>query len=119
IAGTAAAVTYPAADETRFTLPSAVHHLDTLTLDYTQPGSDPMLRDTALATGSPAATASGIGVTNDTANVSPSTPTLVNPADTTHVNTATPTLTETGRAPCRENAENAAVEVCSTSNYSS
>src|SRR5205823_14460292 len=36
IAGTAAAVTYPAADETRFTLASAVHHLDTLTLDYTQ-----------------------------------------------------------------------------------
>src|SRR2546427_915823 len=48
IAGTATAVTYPAANQTRFTLASNVHHLDSLALTYTKPGSDPMVRDTAL-----------------------------------------------------------------------
>jgi len=33
IAGTAGTVTYPAANQTRFTLSSTVRHLDTLTLD--------------------------------------------------------------------------------------
>src|SRR5438270_486020 len=37
IGGTAAAVTYPAANQTRFTLSSAVHHADVLTLAYAQP----------------------------------------------------------------------------------
>src|SRR5205823_1189615 len=92
VAGSATAVSYPAANQTRFTLASTVHHLDTLGLTYTKPGSDPMIRDTALATGNAAATASGIGVTNNTANVSPSTPTVVSPADAARVNTATPTL---------------------------
>jgi len=57
IAGTAASVSYPTANQTRFTRFSAVHHLDALALTYTKPGSDPMVRDTALATGNPAATA--------------------------------------------------------------
>ena len=39
--GSAAAVTYPTADQTRFTLASAVNHLDTLSLDYTAPGANP------------------------------------------------------------------------------
>src|SRR5207245_3050054 len=44
IAGTGAAVSYPAANQTRFTLFSALHHLDTLALTYTKPGADPMVR---------------------------------------------------------------------------
>src|SRR2546428_8028671 len=51
IAGTATAVSYPAANQTRFTLASTVHHLDSLALTYTKPGSDPMVRDTATLTG--------------------------------------------------------------------
>src|SRR5207249_6181413 len=43
IAGTGS-VSYPAANQTRFTLFSAVHHLDSLALTYTKPGSDPMVR---------------------------------------------------------------------------
>src|SRR5204862_4904831 len=57
IAGTATAVSYPAANQTRFTLASTVHHLDSLALTYTKPGSDPMVRDAALATGNAGATA--------------------------------------------------------------
>src|SRR5439155_16968165 len=57
IAGTAAAVSYPAANQTRFTLASTVHHLDTLTLDYTAPGSNPKVRDAATPTGNAAVTA--------------------------------------------------------------
>src|SRR5438067_9118705 len=40
IAGTATAVSYPAANQTRFTLASTVHHLASLALTYTKPGSD-------------------------------------------------------------------------------
>src|SRR5207302_855380 len=76
---------------------SGVHHLDTLALTYTKPGSDPMVRDTALATGNAAGTATLLSgsITNNTTNVSPSTPTLVGPADAARLNTATPTLTAT------------------------
>src|SRR5207245_9041412 len=95
IAGTATAVTYPAANQTRFTLSSTVHHLDTLALTYTNPGSDPIVRDTATPSGNPAATASGLAVTNNTANVAPSTPALVSPADAARLNTPTPTVTDT------------------------
>src|SRR5205823_3854264 len=119
VAGSATAVSYPAANQTRFTLASTVHHLDTLALTYTKPGSDPMVRDTALATGNPAATASGSGVTNNAANVSPSTPTLVSPADTTRLNTATPTLTATFSDPDSQDTGKVTFEVCSTSNCSS
>ena len=44
IAGTATAVSYPAANQTQFTLSSAVHHLDSLALTYTQPGRNPMVK---------------------------------------------------------------------------
>src|SRR5256885_4510787 len=47
IVGTAAAVSYPAADQTRFALSSDVDHLDALALTYTKPGSEPMVRDAA------------------------------------------------------------------------
>jgi len=74
-------VSYPAANQTRFTLSSAVHHLDSLALTYTKPDSDPMVRDTALPAGNAAATATlnNASITNNTTNVSPSTPTLVSP----------------------------------------
>src|SRR5205823_6858254 len=119
VAGSATAVSYPAANQTRFTLASTVHHLDTLALTYTKPGSDPMIRDTALATGNPAATASGIGVTNNTANVSPSPPTLVSPVDAARLDTATPTLTATFSDPDSQDTGKVTFEVCSTSNCSS
>src|SRR5438270_9200544 len=57
IAGTASAVTYPAANKTELTLPSAGKHLDSLDRHYTKPGSDPMIHDTALAAGNASATA--------------------------------------------------------------
>src|SRR5437764_3910860 len=57
IAGTAAAISYPAANQTRFTLFSAVQHLEALALTYTKPGSDPMGRDAAAPPVTPAATA--------------------------------------------------------------
>src|SRR5207253_5126108 len=68
IAGTASVVSYPAANQTRFALASAVHHLDSLALTYTKPGSDPMVRDAALATGNPAATdtLNNASITNNT-----------------------------------------------------
>src|SRR6266566_6571533 len=47
VAGTATAVSYPAANQTRFTLSSTVHHLDSLALTYTKPGSNPMVGDFA------------------------------------------------------------------------
>src|SRR5205814_3132382 len=73
IAGTAGAVSYLTANQTRFALASTVHHLDSLTLDYTKPSSNPMIRDLAFPTGNAAATASGLAVTNNTTNVGPST----------------------------------------------
>src|SRR5207244_2038738 len=120
-AGTAAAVSYPAANQTRFTLSSAVHHLDTLALTYTKPGSDPMVRDTALATGNTAATATlnNASITNNTTDVSPSTPTLVSPADAARLNSATPTLTATFLDSDSQDTGKVTFEVCSTSNCSS
>src|SRR4029078_5323277 len=73
IAGTATAVTYAAANQTQFTLSGAMHHLDTLALTYTKPGSNPMVRDTALATGNPAATATlaNASITNRNSHATP------------------------------------------------
>ena len=48
ISGTSANATYPAANQTRFTLASAVHHLDSLALAYTKPGSGDMIGDLRL-----------------------------------------------------------------------
>src|SRR5581483_5705485 len=52
-------VTYTAANKASFDLASAVHHRDVLTLAYTKPGSNPMVRDIATPVGNPAATAGG------------------------------------------------------------
>ena len=112
IAGTGT-VSYPAANQTRFTLASTVHHLDVLSLDYTKPGSDPMVRDTAISTGNPAATVSGISVTNNTANLAPATPTLVSPANGAQLNSATPTLTATFSDPDTQDTGKVTFEVCS------
>src|SRR5581483_11466606 len=48
-------VTYPAANQTRFTLSSPVHHLASLQLAYTKPGSGATIRDTAQPTGNASA----------------------------------------------------------------
>src|SRR5437868_4935215 len=121
VAGTATAVTYPAANQTRFVLSSTVHHLDSLALTYTKPGSDPMVRDTALATGNAAATGTllNASITQSTTNASPSTPTLVTPADTARLNSTTPTLTATFGDPDSQDTGKLTFEVCSTSNCSS
>src|SRR5207237_5076153 len=97
IAGTATVVSYPAANQTRFTLASRVHHLDSLALAYTKPGSDPMVRDTALATGNAGATATlaNASITNNTSNVTPTSPTLVSSADASRVASHLPTLPAT------------------------
>src|SRR5205823_2142344 len=110
-----------AANQTRFTLASAVHHLDSLALTYTKPGSNPMVRDTALATGNAAATATltNPSITNNTTNASPSAPTLVGPADAARLNTATPTLTATFADPDTQDTGKVTFEVCTTSNCSS
>src|SRR5207302_167663 len=121
VAGTATAVSYPAANKTQFTLSSAVHHLDSLALTYTKPGSDPMVRDTALATGNAAATTTllNASITNSTTDASASTPTLVSPGNAARLNTATPTLTATFLDPDTQDTGNVTFEVCSTSNCSS
>jgi uncharacterized repeat protein (TIGR02059 family) len=121
IAGTAAAVSYPAANQTQLTLSTAVHHLDSLALTYTKPGSNPMIRDTALATGNPAATATlnNASITNSTSNATPNTPALGAPADETRLNTATPTLNATFDDPDTQDTGKITFEVCSTSNCSS
>ena len=121
IAGTAAAANYPAANQTQFILSSAVHHLDSLALTYTKPGGDPMVRDTALATGNAAATATltNASMTNNTTNASPSTPALVGPADAIRLNTTTPTLTATFGDPDTQDTGKVTFEVCTTSNCSS
>src|SRR5439155_8270751 len=58
ISGTAANVTYPAANQTQFVLASAVHHLDSLSLAYTVPGSGGTIRDLAWPAGNQALGAS-------------------------------------------------------------
>ena len=108
--GSAAAVTYPTADQTRFTLASAVNHLDTLSLDYTAPGANPKLRDTA---GNPGATAAGAAVTNNTDNIAPTAPALLNPAGGLRLNTATPLLTATFNDPDPNDTGTVTFEVCS------
>src|SRR5207237_2815509 len=121
VAGTATAVSYPAANKTQFTLSSAMHHLDSLALTYTKPGSDPMVRDTALASGNAAATATllNASITNSTTNASPSTPTLVSPGNAARLNTATPTLTATFLDPDTQDTGKVTFEVCTTNNCSS
>src|SRR4029077_429059 len=120
IAGTGN-VTYPAANQTRFTLASTVHHLDTLALTYTKPGSNPMVRDTAQTTGNAAVTATlnNASITNSTSNVAPSTPALVTPADAALLNSTTPTLTATFGDPDTQDTGKVTFEVCTTSNCSS
>src|SRR5205823_7131207 len=83
--------------------------------------SDPMVRDTALATGNAAATATllNASITNSTTNASPSTPTLVTPADAARLNSTTPTLTATFGDPDSQDAGKVTFEVCTTSNCSS
>ena len=80
-----------------------------------------MVRDTALATGNAAATATlgNASITNNTTNVSPSTPTLVSPADAARLNSATPTLTATFLDSDSQDTGKVTFEVCSTSNCSS
>src|SRR5207248_8567580 len=58
-------------------------------------------------------------ITNNTTNVSASTPTLVSPADAVRLNTATPTLTATFIDPDSQDTGKVTFEVCSTSNCSS
>src|SRR2546430_5382261 len=76
---------------------TAVHHLDSLALTYTKPGSDPMVRDTALATGDPTTTRLlySASITNNASYCMTTTPTLVSPADAARLNSTTPTLTGT------------------------
>ena len=108
IAGTATAVTYPAANQTRFTLASTVHHLDSLALTYTKPGSGPDGPRHRPAHRQPRrhATLTNASITNNTANVAPTTPALVTPDNAAQVNTArrrsprpSATRTRTTRAP--------------------
>src|SRR5581483_7046835 len=117
IAGTPSAVTYPAANQTRFTLTAAVHHLDNLTLTYARPGSDPMIRDTAQPTGNAAATAPlGNGsIANSTTNAAPSTPTLVDPPDGSNVGSYTPQLTAVFTDPDTQDTGKLTFEVCADS----
>src|SRR5581483_5445739 len=114
IAGTGT-VTYPAANQIRFTLASAVHHLDTLTLTYTKPGSNPMVRDLTTPTGNAAATGTlnNASITNNTTDVAPSTPALVSPAAGARVNTTTPALTATFSDPDSNDTGKVTFEVCS------
>src|SRR4029079_13019922 len=112
---------YPAANKTQLTLSSTVHHLDSLALTYTKPGSDPMVRDAALPTGNAAATGSltNASITNNTTDASPTTPALVGPADASRLNTATPTLTATFADPDTQDTGKVTFEVCSDSSCSS
>src|SRR5205814_7158764 len=65
------------------------------------------------------ATLANASITNNTTNVSASTPTLVSPADAVRLNTATPTLTATFSDPDSQDTGKVTFEVCSTSNCSS
>jgi|GEM_PF-5873558 len=118
IAGTGS-VSYPTADQTQFTLASPVHHLDTLTLAYTQPGANPMIRDTAVPTGNPAASASGIAVTNNTADAAPTTPVLVGPGNGAQLANATPTLSATFADPDPNDSGKVTFQVCADSSCAS
>ncbi|HZT45897.1 MAG TPA: SwmB domain-containing protein, partial [Gaiellaceae bacterium] len=122
IAGTAAAVSYPAANKTQLVLSSAVHHLDTLALTYTKPGSGATLRDTATdSTGNPAgnqaatATLTNPSITNNTTDAAPTTPALVTPANGAQLNSATPSLTATFSDPDPNDTGTVTFQVCSNS----
>src|SRR5581483_5207767 len=117
IAGTAAAVSYPAANKTQFVLSSVVHHLDSLALTYTKPGSGAMVRDLAQTPGNASATATlpNASITNSTTNVAPSTPALVTPANAAQLNTTTPTLTATFSDPDTQDTGKVTFQVCSDS----
>ena len=112
-------VSYPAPNKTRFSLATAVHYLDNLTLDYAQPGADPMVRDAALPIGNAAAGSSGVSVTNNTADAAPSTPALVAPSDSSFTNSATPTLSATFSDPDPNDAGKVTFQVCNDSGCSS
>src|SRR5205085_1741043 len=88
---------------------------------YTKPGSNPMVRDAALTTGNAAATATltNASITNNTTNASPSTPTLVSPADAARLNNTTPTLTGKLLDSDTQDTGKVTFEVCTTSNCSS
>src|SRR5438094_6640969 len=58
-------------------------------------------------------------ITNNTSNVSASTPTLVSPADAARVNTVTPTLAGTFLDQDTQDTGKVTFEVCSTGNCSS
>src|SRR5262249_6549341 len=117
VAGTAAAVTYPAANKTQLVLSSVVHHLDSLALTYTKPGANPMVRDLAQTPGNASVTATltNASITNSTANVAPSSPTLVTPANAAQLNTTTPTLTATFSDPDTQDTGKITFQVCSDS----
>src|SRR5581483_7128153 len=110
IAGTGT-VSYPAANKTQFTLASAIHHLDSLALTYTKPGSGATVRDPAQNAAS-TATLNNASITNNTTNASPSTPALVTPATASQLNTTTPTLTATFSDPDTQDTGKITFEVC-------
>src|SRR2546428_13911044 len=78
-----------------------------------------MIRRPPRSTLFPSTTPFRSAATNNTANVSPSTPALVSPADGTRFSTATPTLTATFADPDSNDMGKVTFEVCSTSNCSS
>src|SRR5581483_9287736 len=118
IAGTGT-VSYASATQLTFSLASAVHHLDVLTLGYTKPGSGAVVRDTATPTGNAAATVSGVATTNNTADLNPSTPALVSPVNSAQPNTKTPTLTATFSDPDPNDFGKVTFQVCAVSDCSS
>ena len=75
------------------------------------------MRDTATPTGNPAASGSlGNGsITNNTANLAPSTPVLVDPPDNSIVGSHTPTLTATFSDPDTNDTGKLTFEVCNDS----
>ena len=121
ISGTAANVTYPAANQTRFTLALPVHYLDTLALSYVAPTSGDQIRDLAVPVGNVAADGNlaNASITNNTANVAPTAPTLVTPTAAQFVNSATPTLTASFADPDTQDSGKVTFQVCSVNDCSS
>ncbi len=120
ITGTASTVTYPSSTETRFTLSAPVHHLDSLTLDYTKPGSGASIRDLATPSANIATdgTLPNPAITNNTSNLAPSTPALVTPAGAQYVSTLTPTLTANFSDVDTQDLGKVTFQVCSASDCS-
>ncbi len=120
ISGTGASVTYPAVNQTRFTLSSAVHHLDVLSLSYTTPVVGDTIRDLAVPIGNAAAddTLTNASITNNTANIAATTPALVTPTAAQYVNTLTPTLTATFTDPDTQDSGKITFQVCSVNDCS-